>query len=88
MKAAACPCVPAKSPLRKLGAGLRWLAPATLLAVMPKCPMCLAAYIAMFSGIGLSLSVASALRTGLIGLCVLSLAYLVLRTWLIRRRAR
>ena len=51
---------------RRLLSTLGWILPATVLALMPKCPMCVAAYAAAFAGIGLSLSVASYLRTGLI----------------------
>jgi hypothetical protein len=43
-----------------------WILPATVLAVMPKCPVCVAAYAAAFTGIGLSLTTASYLRSGLI----------------------
>ena len=61
-----------------------------LLAVIPKCPMCLAAYVALASGIGISLPVASFLRTTLIVLCLSSLLFLtfrVVRTLLRQRRS-
>ena len=56
-----------------------WLAPATALALMPKCPMCVAAYVAVFTGIGLSLPVATLARTTLIVVCVASLAFMAVR---------
>ncbi len=59
---------------------LGWLAPATALALMPKCPLCVAAYVALFTGIGLSLPTAALARTTLIVLCAASLAFMALRT--------
>jgi hypothetical protein len=57
-----------------------WLVPATALALMPKCPMCVAAYLALFTGIGISLPVAAAMRTTLVILCAASLAFMGART--------
>jgi|GEM_PF-1701197 len=56
-----------------------WGAPSLLLALMPKCPACVAAYVALGTGVGLSFTTASYLRTGMIVLCVASLAGLALR---------
>jgi hypothetical protein len=41
--------------------------------------MCVAAYVVLFTGIGLSLSAAAAMRWALIALSVAALAWLVLR---------
>lgn len=86
MKTAACPrCRPATSlqapvrPGRSFAGFVRWLVPGLTLVLMPKCPVCFAGYIALVSGVGLSLPVASALRTSLIVLCVASLAFLAVR---------
>lgn len=76
---ATCSCAALSSPTKRVLGFLRWILPGTILALMPKCPVCLAAYIALFSGIGISLPVASFLRTGLIVLCVLALVFLVVR---------
>ena len=56
-----------------------WLVPGGLLILIPKCPVCFAAYIAAGTGLGLSLPAASGLRVALIGLCLLSLAFLATR---------
>jgi hypothetical protein len=64
--------------------------PSALLALMPKCPACLAAYVAIGTGIGISVSTATYLRLLLVILCVLSLSYLALRQVLhfVRRGVR
>lgn len=56
-----------------------WLVPGLLLVLMPKCPACFAAYIALATGIGLSLPVASFVRTTLIVMGVAALAFLIIR---------
>jgi hypothetical protein len=60
---------------REVGA---WALPTTMLALMPKCPACVAAYVAVWSGLGLSLGAATFLRTALLLLLALSLLYLIL----------
>jgi hypothetical protein len=60
-----------------------WIVPSTILALIPKCPACLAAYIALWSGIGLSLSAAVYLRTSLLVLCAGLILFLAV--WNARR---
>lgn len=56
-----------------------WVAPAAVLALMPKCPMCLAAYVAVGTGLALPISTAAHLRTTLIVVCIASLAFATAR---------
>jgi hypothetical protein len=60
------------------------MVPGVILALLPKCPACLAAYIAIGTGIGLSVSIATSLRLLLVIVCVASLSYLAARR--VRRR--
>ena len=70
--------------LRRTWRGMQWLFPAALLVLMPKCPMCVAAYIALFTGIGVSVSTARWIQILMLVFCLASLAYLAVR----RRRRR
>ena len=57
-----------------------WVVPASVLALMPKCPMCVAAYVAMGTGFGMSVSAASYLRTSMLALSAIGLVYLAAKT--------
>lgn len=67
---------------RRVLRSTKWIAPAAVLALLPKCPMCLAGYIALATGFSVSLSAALWLRTGLLVACLcvlLGLSILVAR---------
>jgi uncharacterized membrane protein YjfL (UPF0719 family) len=57
----------------------KWALPGIVLAVMPKCPACVAAYVALATGVGISVSAASYLRWGALALSIATLSYLVMR---------
>lgn len=53
-----------------------WVLPSAVLAFMPKCPACLAAYAALWTGLGMSFTAAAYARRALIGVCIASLFFL------------
>jgi hypothetical protein len=71
----------------KWAAGAReavaWAIPSAVLVLMPKCPACFAAYVALWTGLGLSFSTASWLRGALLLACMASFLFL-----LVKRRGR
>ena len=76
-----CCCGPAGRTFpRRCGGVAGWMVPASVLALMPKCPMCVAAYVAMGTGFGMSVPAASYLRTSMLAMSAIALVYLTATT--------
>src|SRR5690242_18186505 len=66
---------PRDVPKEHAGRGfLGMLFPSALLVLLPKCPACIAAYVAI-TGIGISFTAAAYLRLGILSLCFLAIVY-------------
>ena len=60
------------------------MAPSALVALLPKSPACLAGYLALGTGIGVSVTAAQRVQTAVIVVCVASLFVLAVRLRLSR----
>jgi hypothetical protein len=70
---------PPPSRWRRGGELAGWVIPTATLIVMPKCPICMAAYVALVSGVGISFASASKLRPSLLIICSVILLALALK---------
>ena len=55
------------------------LLPGAVLALLPKCPACVAAYVALATGLGISFSTAAYIRTSLVIVSVSVLVFVAAR---------
>jgi hypothetical protein len=62
-------------PYRRLLNFVGWIVPTAILALIPKCPACLAGYAVLGTSVGFSLSAFGQLRLALIVVCLVSLSY-------------
>lgn len=74
-----CEAAPRRSLARRGLDIAGYVVPTAILVLLPKCPVCLAAYLAIGTGIGVTLSTAAYLRTLLLVVCLASLGYLAAR---------
>ncbi|MBC7979225.1 MAG: hypothetical protein H7Y36_01525 [Armatimonadetes bacterium] len=72
-------CRKTKAGLRTKWAGL--ILPGAAFFVMPKCPMCLAAYIALATGLSVSVPFAAGLRTAMVVFATGACFYFSLRIY-------
>jgi hypothetical protein len=68
-----------KTPMwvRRVREILAWILPSAILVLVPKCPACLAAHVALWTGLGLSLSTTTYLRWTLLFIGIASLLFLI-----------
>jgi hypothetical protein len=64
---------PRGTPLRRGAKITGFLLSGATLVLMPKCPLCLAAWVTLATGIGLSAASATCLRAGLLLVCTATL---------------
>lgn len=68
---------------RCCGTAAGTVAPAAVLVLLPKCPACIAAWLAVGAGLGVSIPAAATLRMLIVGSCVACLAFVAVR-WALR----
>lgn len=64
---------------RRIGEAAEWLLPGTALALLPKCPLCVAAYVALGTGFMMTPASAHLLLRTVTVLCIGALAFCLTR---------
>ena len=67
---------------RTLSSFMGWFLPSALLLVIPKCPLCVVAYTAAITGIGISVTTAAGIRISLIAASLCLLVIVLVRSLL------
>jgi hypothetical protein len=67
-------------PYRRFLNFVGWIVPTAILALIPKCPACVAGYAVIGTSVGFSLSGFAQLRLAIIILCLVSLSYVGTRS--------
>lgn len=68
-----------------------WIVPGATLALLPKCPACVVAYVALATGLGISFSMAAYIRMSLVIVSISVLLFVAARRairWWSRRAAK
>jgi hypothetical protein len=74
----------AQSKVRRGAKASGWVLPGVVMMLVPKCPVCVVAYVALVSGLGISVSAAAHLRIAVLALCAAVLAFLAIKLGLRR----
>jgi len=77
---------PSRTRMQRFIGMIKIVVPPLMLTLIPKCPVCLAGYIAVATGLGISITTATYLRFLLIILCAGSLLYFLAKWLMVLRR--
>jgi hypothetical protein len=87
MNTPACHCSLVKK-RRAVKHSAGWIIPGVMLALLPKCPLCLAAWLSLVLGIGITTAAATVLHVTLIILCLVIGTICLVRHFHLLRKPR